>query len=414
VTTLPTPSPEPHDVIAWVDSHLSHLTFEGPGATVASPRFRGGQVAADEALQRFTVKGYAGRRNEVLPRSRRGASSLSPYIRHGLLPLPDVWHHAKRSDAPHKDIEKFHDELLWQEYARHLYARIGSDLHLPLRGIPADRMRNTEPWDREMACMSTVLEELVQDGWLVNQTRMWLASQWNVRHKAPWRDGEQRFFTHLLDGSRAANLTGWQWTIGSGNGKPYGFSRWQVEKRAPGLCDTCTYNMQCPIQQWPDAPDQLPGVRSADQRLRGDANASRTAGPSTVDSDPTKNPEAVWITAESLGLADPAMQAHPELPLIFIFDEPLLRHLKLSSKRLVFLTETLAELAETAGPLEIHLGDPVDILQGRSVATTFAPVPGWRRRAGKIRPVEVHPWPWLRTPHSGSVQSFSAWRNHSR
>jgi hypothetical protein len=39
-----------------------------------------------------------------------------------------------------------------------------------------------------------------------------------------------------LDGSRAANLLGWQWTVGAGTGKPCGFARWQVEKRAPQLC----------------------------------------------------------------------------------------------------------------------------------------------------------------------------------
>ena len=55
------------------------------------------------------------------------------------------------------------------------------------------------------------------------------------------RDGEDVFFRHLLDGSRAANRIGWQWTVGALTGKPYGFSRWQVEKRAPGLCDTCSF-----------------------------------------------------------------------------------------------------------------------------------------------------------------------------
>ncbi|MEM1249476.1 MAG: deoxyribodipyrimidine photolyase, partial [Acidobacteriota bacterium] len=47
--------------------------------------------AADAALAAFDVRGYAARRNEVLPRSRRGASALSPYIRHGLLTLPRAW-----------------------------------------------------------------------------------------------------------------------------------------------------------------------------------------------------------------------------------------------------------------------------------------------------------------------------------
>jgi deoxyribodipyrimidine photo-lyase len=88
-------------------------------------------------------------------------------------------------------------------------------------------------------CLQSAWSELVSEGWLTNQTRMWLASHWNVRERLGWRDGEDLMYRHLLDGSRAANRLGWQWTVGALTGKAYGFSRWQVEKRAPGLCATC-------------------------------------------------------------------------------------------------------------------------------------------------------------------------------
>lgn len=77
---------------------------------------------ATEALASFDVTGYAARRNEVFAVGWRGASGLSPWIRHGLLSLPTVWNSVT---GPSRDVYKFHDELLWQEYARHLYARIG-------------------------------------------------------------------------------------------------------------------------------------------------------------------------------------------------------------------------------------------------------------------------------------------------
>jgi deoxyribodipyrimidine photo-lyase len=41
---------------------------------------KGGQTAADQALATLDITGYAAKRSEVLPRSRRGASVLSPYI----------------------------------------------------------------------------------------------------------------------------------------------------------------------------------------------------------------------------------------------------------------------------------------------------------------------------------------------
>ena len=138
--------------------------------------------------------------------------------------------------GPPRDVEKFRDELLWQEFARHWYARLGVR-HAPRRPPRTRRWcrhrRRSTGWDRSMACMASTVGELERDGWLVNQTRMWLASDWSVRNGHRWQDGEDRFFTHLLDGSRAANRLGWQWTTGVGSSKHYGFSRWQVEKRAP-------------------------------------------------------------------------------------------------------------------------------------------------------------------------------------
>ncbi len=259
-----------------------------------------------------------------------------------------------------------------------------------------------------MACLEVTTDELRTDGYLVNQTRMWLASHWAVRQGVDWRAGEDAFFRHLLDGSRAANRSGWQWTIGTGNGRPYGFSRWQVEKRAPGLCDTCALADACPIHAWPDDPP-LPRAQEP-LRLRRDADPAVTGGPERALIDGPA--EAVWLTAESLGDADPALTAHPELPAVFVFDAPLLARLRLSGKRLVFLVECLADLAERTD-LEVAVGDPVAVLAGRRLATTFAPVPGWRRRAGALDVVVTHPWPWLVRPHGGSAASFSAWRKRA-
>jgi len=117
----------------------------------------------------------------------------------------------------------------------------------------------------------------------------------------------------------------------------------------------------------------------------------------------------VWLTAESLGDADPALSAHPELPVVFVFDEPLLARLRLSSKRLVFLVESLADLA-TRRALEVYRGQPHEVLACRPVAVTFAPVPGFRRIARRVAPAVVHPYPWLVTPSDGPIGSFSAWQ----
>ena len=402
MTLLPPPRPGRAAAEEYVARHLGHLTRD---EVRGSQSFSGGQATADAALAAFDVSGYANRRNEVYPTSQRGASRLSPFIRHGLLTLPEVWDRV--ASGPIRDVEKFRDELLWQEFARHWYARLGTRTRQGTRHdleVSAD-VGAGEGWSRQLACLDRALNELEDDGWLVNQTRMWLAGHWTVREGLSWMDGENLFFAHLLDGSRAANRLGWQWVTGAGSSKPYGLSRRQVERRAPGVCASCELRNSCPIEQWPSDPIVEPVVRVDLMRL--DPTPDLTAGPREIVRDGAAS--AVWLTAESLGRRDPALANHPELPVVFVFDEPLLASLQLSSKRLVFLTETLAELAVDRD-LEIYLGDPVKVLQHRWLAVTFAPVPGFRQRVRLLQIAEMHAWQWLRRPVSGSIGSFTAWR----
>ncbi len=401
--TLQLTNPEPGRgaAEAFVAELLAGLFCDEP---VGSERFRGGQSTADAALDGYDVAGCAAKRNEVLPESKRCSSALSPYVRHGLLTLRRVWDHV--GGGPDRDVRKFRDELMWQEFARHWYARLGTatrrGVRRELAGSPSTPP-GLDGWDRSMACMEATVGELERDGWLVNQTRMWLSSDWAIRNGLRWQDGDDAFFTHLLDGSRAANRLGWQWTTGVGSSKHYGFSRWQVEKRAPELCARCTLRHDCPIQEWPDDPTFLSVERP--QRVR--AGSGESVGPSQVEGD--RDPDVVWLTAESLGEDDPALAAHLDLPVVFTFDSALLDRLQLSAKRLVFLAETLAELAD-GRRLEIWLGDPVESLGDRVPAVTHAPVPGFARQLGRIDSAVVHPWPWLTRPTNGSVSSFSAWR----
>ncbi len=394
---LPPPPPPGPETVRWVAEHLGDLTLEGADG-VARGGFTGGQAAADAALAALDVSGYAQRRSTVLPVGSRGASRMSPYLRHNLVTLREAWDAV--ADAPYKDRDRYRDELLWQEYARHLYARTGLALASPLRNEqPRASQQWDDPWPDEMRCMQETTRELTTDGWLVNQTRMWLASQWAVRAGADWREGEDRFFTHLVDGSRAANRLGWQWTVGTGSGKAYGFSRWQVEKRAPQLCRECPLADACPVQDWPPTTELAP----ADGPDLGKGEIP--AGPDAVTGD---GAEQVWLTAESLGDGDPALAADDSRPAVFVFDEPLLRRLRLSGKRLVFLADTLGDLA-TRREVEVRRGSVADELAGRSLAVTHAPVPGFATRARALRPVEVHPWPWLVRPRPAPVRSFTSW-----
>jgi deoxyribodipyrimidine photo-lyase len=398
--TQPLPAPTVGNEHAWVTRHLGDLACDDVGR---SSSFRGGQGAADAALASFDIAGYAANRNEVYPRQRRGASRLSPYVRHGLITLPRLWQAV--AAGPARDVSKFRDELLWQEYARHLYARTRGSASCLRGDVPAHAASPAEDWRAGMTCLDLAAEELRRDGWLVNQARMWFASHWSVRTGLGWRDGEDLFFAHLLDGSRAANRLGWQWTVGAATGQPYGFARAQVERRAPGLCVSCGLRGACPIQHYPDQREvaTVP-VRDG---VAADPDPEGTGGPREPVR--TAGVRRVWLTAESLGDDDPALSAQPHRPAVFVFDEALLARLRLTGKRLVFLAECLADLAARR-ELEVFRGDPVEVLRAGGIAATFTPVPGWHRRAQAMDIAELHPWPWLVRPVGGPAGSFSAWR----
>jgi len=382
------------DVEGLLSTHFAGLHSGGGRSFI-----KGGQTAADLALANLDISGYAKNRSEVLPLNKRGATVLSPYIRHNLLTLPTLWDHVTK--APYQEREKFRDELLWQEYARHLYARIGPKLFENLR---FDQVREVtgDGWDPGLACVDFVVSELEQDGWLVNQTRMWLASHWTIRNQMGWLHGQERMYRELIDGSRAANLLGWQWTVGTGTGKPYGFARWQVEKRAPGLCTKCPLQKSCPIEQFPQ--EQELDATEVDSLLLTDPAPELTSGPLLPIKN--QNPNFVLLTIDSMGDSDPAMAAHPDLPVVFVFNETALKKLQLSSKRIYFYLETLQDLAQRRD-LNVYLGDPIQFAKENSVAVTHAPVPSFRKFQNLA---EVHPFPWLKTPHAYSVRSFSAWR----
>lgn len=421
--------------------HLGDLIGGGPGDAVATRSVatarvaRGGQQAADAALAAFDPGGYAARRNEVWPTDRRGASGLSPWVRHGMLTLGRLWDHV--ADAAPPDRDRFRDELLWQEYARHLYARLGPLTGSPLRfdvptrggaGAPpggSERVRAAATPPDAPACLQLVLEELEGSGWLPNQARLWLASWWVAHAGLGWRDGEDWLFSRLLDGSRAANRLGWQWVAGAATGSPWVLARYHVERRAPGLCDRCPRRRDCPFDAAPASPEgesspagarndlRLDDVRIDNPRLDahpdGEPGGERVTGPDRPQAIGGRSPESVWLTAESLGDADPALAAHPGLPAVFVFDAPLLGRLRLSAARLIFIAETLADLA-TRREVQLWRGDPVVALAGRSVAVTFAPVPGFATRTEALTPSEIHPWPWLVRPAGAPLRSYSAWR----
>jgi len=65
------------DVLVIIERNFQGLYSGALGAS----SINGGQTAANEALANLDITGYANARSQVFPKSSRGASVLSPYIR---------------------------------------------------------------------------------------------------------------------------------------------------------------------------------------------------------------------------------------------------------------------------------------------------------------------------------------------
>jgi deoxyribodipyrimidine photo-lyase len=117
-------------------------------------------------------------------------------------------------------------------------------------------------------------------------------------------------------------------------------------------------------------------------------------------------PEVVLLTVDSLGDADPALMANPDLPVVFVFNREALTKLQLSSKRIFFYLETLQDLASRRN-LSVYVGDPYEYASTHKVAVTYAPVPSFEKFSDIA---ELHPFLWLKKPHAQNIQSFTAWR----
>ena len=164
-------------------------------------------------------------------------SHLSPYLRFGMLSLRQAAHTALSSlPSPFgrrtggEGAQTWLNELIWREfYISILY-------HFPYVAERAfkpemENIRwenNIEHFERWKAGLTGVpvvdaaMRQLREIGWMHNRARMIVASYLVKDLLIDWRWGEAWFMENLLDGDRAANNGGWQWTAGTGtDAAPY-------------------------------------------------------------------------------------------------------------------------------------------------------------------------------------------------
>lgn len=217
------------------------LTNEHLPPFKANPLFPASEKEALVRLEEFTltpspspyrrggIHSYGEDRNRM---DLDGTSSLSPYLRFGMIGLRQAVSAARQAADEKRGAgaEVWLNELIWREfYIQILY-------HFPhisktafnrsLANIPwRNNVSEFESWKKGetgVPAVDAAMRQLKEIGWMHNRARMIVASYLVKDLLIDWRWGEAWFMENLLDGDIAANNGGWQWTAGTGtDAAPY-------------------------------------------------------------------------------------------------------------------------------------------------------------------------------------------------
>ena len=181
------------------------------------------------------IVNYSTQRNfDFGPSNRKNVSCLSPYISHRLITEYEV---AKKvlSKFPYQKVEKYIQEIFWRVYWKgwlELRPQVWTDFTEDLKGIEEDKNYQVAVSGKtEIQCFNDWVNELKENNYLHNHTRMWFASIWIFTLELPWQLGAEFFMQHLYDGDSASNTLGWRWVAGvQTQGKHYLASEWNIKK----------------------------------------------------------------------------------------------------------------------------------------------------------------------------------------
>ena len=188
------------------------------------------------------------------PENRSNISCLSPYITHGIINEEEVIKKSLSKFSFSKN-EKFIQEVLWRTYWKgwlELRPNVWSDYLIVLNKIREDFKNNQNyinaiEGKTNIECFNVWVNELKENNYLHNHTRMWFASIWIFTLELPWQLGAEFFMQHLYDGDTASNTLGWRWVAGvQTQGKHYLASEWNIKKFTNNRFDNIKLNENAP------------------------------------------------------------------------------------------------------------------------------------------------------------------------
>ena len=204
--------------------------------------FEASRAKAVDKLNNFVenyLTDYSKLRNfDFGPSNRLNISCLSPYITHGTINELEVIDKSLKKFSFSKN-EKFIQEVLWRVYWKgwlELRPNVWTD-YLQELGETKNEFKDDQNYKEaiegktNIECFNQWVNELKENNYLHNHTRMWFASIWIFTLELPWQLGAEFFMKHLYDGDAASNTLGWRWVAGvQTQGKHYLASEWNINK----------------------------------------------------------------------------------------------------------------------------------------------------------------------------------------
>ena len=286
------------------------------------------EISRDGALKKLDnfinaeLPNYNFKRNfDLGPNDKSNVSCLSPYISHRLITEYEV---AKivLAKFPYQKVEKYIQEIFWRVYWKgwlELRPQVWSDFTEDLKALKEDdNYKKAINGETQIKCFNDWVNELKENNYLHNHTRMWFASIWIFTLNLPWQKGAEFFLKHLFDGDAASNTLSWRWVAGlQTKGKHYVAQAWNISKFTNNKYQNVKLN-----------ENALPLTDKREYKL----------SPINLDYDDNAN-ENLLVFENELNLENHKLKNYKNIYLILLTNE--VRKIKLEKKVLDFKTQII-------------------------------------------------------------------------
>ena len=286
------------------------------------------EISRDGAIKKLDnfinaeLPNYNFKRNfDLGPEDKSNVSCLSPYISHRLITEYEV---AKivLAKFPYQKVEKYIQEIFWSVYWKgwlELRPQVWSDFTEDLKALKEDdNYKKAINGETQIKCFNDWVNELKENNYLHNHTRMWFASIWIFTLNLPWQKGAEFFMKHLFDGDAASNTLSWRWVAGlQTKGKHYLAQAWNISKFTNNKYQNIKLN-----------ENALPLTDKREYKL----------SPINLDYDDNAN-ENLLVFENELNLENHKLKNYKNIYLILLTNE--VRKIKLEKKVLDFKTQII-------------------------------------------------------------------------